>query len=331
MKFIPNVKDEVDRLAAIIGATDHPSLPTYGYTRDAGYSHVEVDARGYHLVTVERGEELERITTNDLDDLLYHIFDDVTFSLASDYELAHRIEGQDSRRILFQKQFELLSQLSPQWGERGRQEIQGILRESPFDDLSDSRMALAKELGAAGQSSAVVEQMIYERYPLPLPDPNYEYRPAPAPAPKRQPPHTIAPPRTPPPPLPRPSPVSAATKTSLLVNPRFLGWVGIILFGMGLLLLLLQKPAKTSGFGFICCSIWILWIAWSLRPAAQLNKRKGQRWIMHMLVPIFPVAIWYVVTRRFPDVDEQKTNRNIVIIMLIVLAVTVMGVLLGYD
>jgi Immunity protein 63 len=329
MKSIPDIKSEVDRLAAIIGATGHPSLPTYGFTRDAGYSHVEVDSRGYHLVTVERGEELERITTKDLDDLLYHIFENVTSSLAGEYELAHRIKGQDFRRIYFQKRFELLSQLSPRWGERGRQKIQDTLRASPFDDLSEDRVALAIELGQAGHPQNVVEQMIFERYPLPLPNSLYEYRPAPAP--EQQPPRTIQPSHTLPAPTPRAVQFGSPPKTSLLVNPAFLGRIGFILFGMGLLLLLLQWPTKTSGFGFLCCSIWILWIAWALRPAAQQNKRQGKRWVMHALVPVFPVAIWYVVTRRFPDVDEQKTNRNFVIIMLIVVALLLVGVMLGYD
>lgn len=179
MKPITEVKAEVDRLAAIIGVTDYPSLPTYGYSRDVGGSHVEVDSRGYHLVSIERGQELSRHTTNDLDDLLYHIFASVTFSLASDYELAHRVESQDFRRILFQKQFELLSRLSPQWGERGRGDIQGTLRKYPFDDMSGPRLKYHKELIDAGYPPDAVKRMSYERYPVPLPDKPFEYRPDP--------------------------------------------------------------------------------------------------------------------------------------------------------
>jgi hypothetical protein len=167
MKSLTEIKEEVDRLAEIIGATEHRSLPTYGYTRDAGYSHVEIDLRGYHLVTVEHGEELERFTTNDLDDLLYHIFADVTRDLADSYELTHRIERQDNRRILFWKQVELLSRLSAGWAQRQANEQEQILRESPFDDYSNIRVTLTKELRYAGNASETAWQMACERYPLP--------------------------------------------------------------------------------------------------------------------------------------------------------------------
>lgn len=48
-------------------------------------------------VVVERGIEWERRKTNDLDKLLYWIFANLTFSMAVEYELAHRVEGQDFR------------------------------------------------------------------------------------------------------------------------------------------------------------------------------------------------------------------------------------------
>jgi hypothetical protein len=159
MKTLPQIKAEVDRRAAVIGASGHNSLPTYGQTRDFARPHIEVDSRGYHFVVMERGQEQSRFTTGDLDELLYRIFQSVTFSLACSYELAHRIESQDSRRLLFARQVELLSQLSPHWGERGADEHQRILREHPFDNQSAMRVRLSAQVGW---------QKACEQYPLPI-------------------------------------------------------------------------------------------------------------------------------------------------------------------
>lgn len=154
MKTLPQIKAEVDRQATLIGATGH-DLPTYGYTRDGAYPHIEVDSRGYHFVVVERGQEQSRFTTPDLDELLYKIFQSVTFHLAYAYALAHRIESQDWRRLLFHRQVELLSRLSPNWGEREADEHQRILREHPFDDVR----ALRAHLSAQGGSQRACEQL----------------------------------------------------------------------------------------------------------------------------------------------------------------------------
>ncbi len=126
---LPEIKAKVDDLAVKIGASGDV-LPTYGHSEGAARPHIEVDARGYHYVVVERGEELERMTTTDLDDLLYHIFEAITFSLAGKYEATHRIPGQDFRIVLFKHQTELLSALSPQWAERASAYHERLLRTS---------------------------------------------------------------------------------------------------------------------------------------------------------------------------------------------------------
>src|SRR4051812_25189682 len=100
MMALPEIEAEINRLAAKVGASGYV-LPTYGRTQDGARPHIEADSCGYHYVVVERGQELRRDTTHDLDELLYHVFESVTFSLACDYERAHRIAGQDFRRQLF--------------------------------------------------------------------------------------------------------------------------------------------------------------------------------------------------------------------------------------
>ena len=167
MLTLSEIKAEVDRLAAQIDASEYV-LPTYGRSEDGARPHIEVDARGYHYVIVERGQELERRTTNDLGELLFNVFKSVTFSLASKYELAHRIEHQDCRRTLFQRQVELLSMLSPYWGERESQSHEQILRQHPFDDNCSSRATLTKDYRDQGYSPEAAWKMACEQYPLPL-------------------------------------------------------------------------------------------------------------------------------------------------------------------
>jgi Immunity protein 63 len=133
MMQLPQIKAEVERLAAKIGATGYV-LPTYGSSEDFARPHIEVDPRGYHYVVVEHGQELRRVTTSDLDELLSHIFDSVTFELACSYELAHRIEGQDCRRLLWRHQPDLLQILSPAWAAAREREIRELTRIHPYND-----------------------------------------------------------------------------------------------------------------------------------------------------------------------------------------------------
>jgi hypothetical protein len=99
----------VNNLAEKINA---PSLllPTFGYTNDGAQPHIEIDKNGQlYYVVVERGQELRRDYALDTNDLLYRIFADITFSMACDYELEHRISTEDCRRQIFAKQEELLT------------------------------------------------------------------------------------------------------------------------------------------------------------------------------------------------------------------------------
>lgn len=133
MKTLSEIEAEVSLLAAKVGASGYV-LPTFGHTEDGARPHIEVDSHGYHYVVVERGQELRRDTTWDLDELLYFVFEAVTFNIACEYERAHRIIGQDFRRQLFACQVEFLSTLSSTWAERERRDHQRILEQNRFND-----------------------------------------------------------------------------------------------------------------------------------------------------------------------------------------------------
>lgn len=104
-------------------------LPTFGYNEDVARHEVRVDAAGYHLIVVERGQELQHYTTSDLRELLLWIFKGVTFTMAGQYELENRIERQDFRILLFAKQVELLKQLDPLFAHQEEARLQQLLRD----------------------------------------------------------------------------------------------------------------------------------------------------------------------------------------------------------
>jgi hypothetical protein len=110
-------RNRVEELASLIDAPAH-LLPTYGGSEDGARPHIESEGIALSYVVVERGVELRRDTTEDLDELLYWIFRAVTFSMGGEFELRHRVEHQDFRIIMFQQQLELLTALKPHWCRR---------------------------------------------------------------------------------------------------------------------------------------------------------------------------------------------------------------------
>ncbi|MDR3680383.1 MAG: Imm63 family immunity protein [Flavipsychrobacter sp.] len=130
---LDDVKDLVNGLAAKIDAPSD-SLPTYGYSKE-GWPHIEETANGqFDWVVIERGQEMDRYFAADLNDLLYKIFSSVTSNMAGDFEVRHRIKGEDSRRQRFAKQEALLLILNPEWCERTKQYHQSVIANHPFRD-----------------------------------------------------------------------------------------------------------------------------------------------------------------------------------------------------
>ncbi|WP_219892909.1 Imm63 family immunity protein [Aquisediminimonas profunda] len=108
-------------------------LPAFENSRQDGSHHVEID-RQYHWVVCERGSEFQRRSTSDVDELLFWVFSSITFSMAVDFEFAHRRSGEDARRQLFSKQEEFLGKLFQSWADREAQDHQVILQRNPFRD-----------------------------------------------------------------------------------------------------------------------------------------------------------------------------------------------------
>ena len=85
----------------------------------------------FHFVPSERGVESERITGN-AEEILYFLFKGITSQLATNFELRHRIAGQDPRIMIFAKQLELLTFLDPAWSALALPDQQKVRRRHPF-------------------------------------------------------------------------------------------------------------------------------------------------------------------------------------------------------
>lgn len=166
MLTLSEIEEKVNELAQKIEAPQN-ILPTYGYSEQNARPHVEVSPRAYSFVVAQSGQEVSRYTTLDFNELLYKIFVDVTFGLAITYAEKNRNKNQDIRRVAFQRQIELLTLLSPQWGERMSQEHIQILEQAPFDDDGSLRTAYWKSLRDQGYSAAQANKMAHEKYPYP--------------------------------------------------------------------------------------------------------------------------------------------------------------------
>lgn len=163
---LEGIRDAITRIARIIQAPDK-LLPTYSSSIDGGHPHIELDLHGFHYVVVERGHEFERRTTRDPNELAYWVFDSVTFSMAADFELRNRKELQDCRRMMFQKQLELLKELDDSWMERKKRDHEAVLKEHPFDDYSSVRAKLTGKLRDEGHPNEEAWSIACEKYPLP--------------------------------------------------------------------------------------------------------------------------------------------------------------------
>ena len=108
---------------------------------------------------------MERKTTKDLTELLFNIFNSVTFNLAMKFELENRIEDKDCRRMIFRKQEELLYILFPQWAERQKKIHEDILKKHPFDDLAGLRATYCGELRKKGLNEDEIDKIVYGKYP----------------------------------------------------------------------------------------------------------------------------------------------------------------------
>jgi hypothetical protein len=129
IKSLKELKQIILNLAYKINAPKD-LIPSFGKTNDFAHPHIESNLNGvFHYIIVERGEELERETFSKIDDLLFKVFKDITFTMAAKYELEHRKQDQDFRILLFEEQEKLLARLKKEWAEKEKERHERLLDE----------------------------------------------------------------------------------------------------------------------------------------------------------------------------------------------------------
>lgn len=127
MNYLDELENEVTKLAKDIEAPEY-LIPTFTSSRQDGTPHIEVTGKEYHFVVCERGNEFSRQRTFDKKEILFWIFDSITFSMASNLELANRRENEDFRVQLFELQEQLIRQIDPKYAETLHKKHQRLLK-----------------------------------------------------------------------------------------------------------------------------------------------------------------------------------------------------------
>ena len=167
-----DVNNRILQLAKKIGAPEY-LLPGLTSTTEGAY--IDSHAGDIYYIIKERGNiiyekvayDLEGLREFYLDEMLYSVFDHVTFEMALKFESANRIKGQDSRRMTFNKQEELLGTLQMEWRDKKQKEHDRIIQNAPFDDLQDIRMDFFKKLKNNGVSYNEAIKASEDKYPRP--------------------------------------------------------------------------------------------------------------------------------------------------------------------
>lgn len=127
------IQEKIYEYGSIINAPKD-ILKIYPSPQPNGVPYIQINNNEYLYIVEERGMELERRRTANIDVLLYWIMSDVIFFLATQYELENRIENFDNRRLIFKKEVELFIVLKKDWANITEVRINKILEESPYND-----------------------------------------------------------------------------------------------------------------------------------------------------------------------------------------------------
>lgn len=127
------IQEKVYEYGSIINAPKE-ALKIFPSPQPDGIPYIQTNDNEYFYIVEERGVELERRRTINIDVLLYWIMSDIIFILASQYEIKYRIEGVYNRRLIFKKEVELFRILKSDWGDVTEARINKILEEAPYND-----------------------------------------------------------------------------------------------------------------------------------------------------------------------------------------------------
>ena len=120
-------KDEVYEPLTIHFATGTPRNQPGDYC----YS----DKDGYHFCGIgDGGETIPEKVTNSLFEISYMIVEHKIWLMSSKFKTRNKIQGQDFRRIMFEKELQYFEILGDEYKQKAEDEINEVLKKHPFED-----------------------------------------------------------------------------------------------------------------------------------------------------------------------------------------------------
>jgi hypothetical protein len=103
------------------------------YNQPGDYSYS--DENGYYYGSIgDRGETFPESATKSLFEISYWVIRHQIHLMSSKFARTHQIQGQDFRRVMFDKMIQYWGIIGSEYAECGKNEIVETLKENPFID-----------------------------------------------------------------------------------------------------------------------------------------------------------------------------------------------------
>lgn len=106
------------------------------------YIFIDEENKNIHLRTKERGNIIKDDAYTNVEEVCYLIMDSIVYKIATRYELTNRVKYQDSRRVVYAKQIELMGMISENFKIRKENEINNLLVISAYNDVVHCQLDL---------------------------------------------------------------------------------------------------------------------------------------------------------------------------------------------
>ena len=139
MLGIKEIRNKVLEIGQQIGldgnSTLYPAFSEPDKVFNEGAS-IYVTPSQYHYVVFEKGKVIQHYKSEKIENILYPLFKTITINLASQYELKHRNGHEDTRKLRWKKQLELLKIVDTEFYEKRKKEIEEILNLQPLGSMA---------------------------------------------------------------------------------------------------------------------------------------------------------------------------------------------------
>ncbi|WP_159917524.1 Imm63 family immunity protein [Pantoea sp. 18069] len=134
MKTINEIQKIIIEIGKIINSPKE-LLTVFNSPQPDGTPYINTNNNQYHYIIEERGNIFQKKSTDSLDLLIYWIVSDIVFDISVEYELNHRKENKDSRRLIFEHELHLFKKINNAWYEKRKKEIEITLINAPYEDI----------------------------------------------------------------------------------------------------------------------------------------------------------------------------------------------------